>query len=1334
MQPSLLNGTAIHAPLAFERAMMRDLGWDIAAAPASISWSGLGANDFWTTTANWVGGTVPRGGDSVSFGASPRTMVDVNFEGGANSAQQFSYLNTITFAADAPAYTIHFIRQRVTELTGGGIDNQSSQPQTIVVENGFANSPNRSGATLKFNTGTAASNARFEVRGGGTDIEHPPNLPPRYVRGAGGSVVFEGTARAGSASFTVDGGQGDEGPQGTVVFRGTASAGRASFRNKAGHFGVRLPSGFASGFGGETRFEGNSNAGTTAHFQNDGEAESIGGTGGITTFADDASAGDATFDNLGVSVTAGFGALGGFTRFLDRSTASTADFINRESALSNIAHGMGETQFWDDAKAGTATFTNMGGTLEGRVGGVTRFRDRSTAENGRFTNLGGGFKAGGTEFYDDSNAGRGTFLFPFNPPGAALPVGSGRTEFFDRSVASAESLPRAEYTFGAGAAANSIGGGGAVWFHDNSRAGLARFTFETFSKGTVYFTDQANADRAEFVLQDQSYGKIWFDGHSSASDRTYDITAGGQVVFSQSATAAGSTITIQNGSSGVFGQPQLLTDSASAGNATIRVIGGTLTNPPGLPVGGRLRFNEGSTAGDANITIEGGTGAAAPGARLTFAGGSFWPTTAGNATVTVNGGANGGQGGIVIFSGGAQGGTATLVANAGGTFDFSDQRNFGGTSVGAIGGAGQFILQGSLLTTGLHDSTFSGQITDGGTPGGQLTKVGAGTFALSGDNTYTGLTTVASGTLRVDGSIAGDVLVKNGARLEGRGRIPRAPTVEAGGFFAPGASPGTITIGGITMLPGSVLEYEIGQTARDRIVVTDNGSISLGGTLRLVPLDDAPTLGQSFSLFEGAVGSLAGSFDEIIAPTFNGLTLNIAQGGNAVVLQVAPDTTEKTWGVDANGTVSVGNNWAGGAAPLTANDSAAFTNVITEDRAVQLDVPLNLRSVRFDDDNGYTLQGETLTLQAPGAAPAVIQARNLLGNGAHTITAPLLIASDLGVVQQSTGVLTLAGPLDNSAGGTITKSGSGTLTVAGTQVHGPGSALNVSAGVVNLQSDAGQDMSRNLTVNADSTTSFGATQHLAALNIGPGAVATMVAGGTKNLVTTALSINGGASPTGKLDVNDNTVIVDFPSSGPNPEATIRAQIIAGRGAVGLGATWEGSVGIASSTAALDVLASPESTSIAYAFNSELPLGAFATFRGQAVDPSTVFITYTLTGDANLDGTVNDDDVTIIGASYAPGVANASWALGDFDYNGFVDDDDVTLLGAFYDPSAAPLMVIESSDVAAVASVPEPTSWLLAMGGLAIGLLSWQRLRLGNIDSDKHLFQERLTTRNGGSHE
>jgi hypothetical protein len=92
----------------------------------------------------------------------------------------------------------------------------------------------------------------------------------------------------------------------------------------------------------------------------------------------------------------------------------------------------------------------------------------------------------------------------------------------------------------------------------------------------------------------------------------------------------------------------------------------------------------------------------------------------------------------------------------------------------------------------------------------------------------------------------------------------------------------------------------------------------------------------------------------------------------------------------------------------------------------------------------------------------------------------------------------------------------------------------------------------------------------------------------------------------------------------------------------------------------------------------------------------VLIALARTGDANLDGAVSDDDVTIVGATYAPGTPNSQWALGDFDYNGFVNDEDVTLLGAYYQPVAAaappravaPLPVVARSPALVVARSPD----------------------------------------------
>jgi hypothetical protein len=161
----------------------------------------------------------------------------------------------------------------------------------------------------------------------------------------------------------------------------------------------------------------------------------------------------------------------------------------------------------------------------------------------------------------------------------------------------------------------------------------------------------------------------------------------------------------------------------------------------------------------------------------------------------------------------------------------------------------------------------------------------------------------------------------------------------------------------------------------------------------------------------------------------------------------------------------------------------------------------------------------------------------------------------------------------------------------------------------------------------------------------------------------------------KLDIHDNALIVDY--TGASPEQAIRDKIFEGRGRAGItNSIWIGR-GITSTTVTAFNLLNPEARSIGYADNASLPLGRYHTFRGQPVDATSVLITITATGDANLDGKVDDNDVTITGATYRTNSA-PTWAHGDYDYSGSLDDDDVTLIGAFYraipafsSPSPAP---------------------------------------------------------------
>jgi uncharacterized protein YjbI with pentapeptide repeats len=210
---------------------------------------------------------------------------------------------------------------------------------------------------------------------------------------------------------------------------------------------------------------------------------------------------------------------------------------------------------------------------------------------------------------------------------------------------------------------------------------------------------------------------------------------------------------------------------------------------------------------------------------------------------------------------------------------------------------------------------------------------------------------------------------------------------------------------------------------------------------------------------------------------------------------------------------------------------------------------------------------------------------------------------------------------------------------------------------------------------------------LITLNLLPGETLVANAGGFLGLPV-AFFGQFSIDPAAKLDLTDNAAIVY-----QAPASVVREQLIAGRGGPGLGRGWNGN-GITSSTAAAANQSSPESRSIGYALNGSLPLGPYMEFHEFPVEASSVLLAYTRTGDATLDGVVDDDDVTIVGAAYAPGVSQPHWALGDFDYNGFVDDDDVTLLGVFYDPTAAPLAA-PPVDSHSVAAVPEPPAIALA---------------------------------------
>lgn len=387
--------------------------------------------------------------------------------------------------------------------------------------------------------------------------------------------------------------------------------------------------------------------------------------------------------------------------------------------------------------------------------------------------------------------------------------------------------------------------------------------------------------------------------------------------------------------------------------------------------------------------------------------------------------------------------------------------------------------------------------------------------------------------------------------------------------------------------------------------------------------------------------------------------------------------TINEWKATAGGSYGVPLNWVRNHVPSGADAVANFLKAPTG--AVTVDAPATLGTLNFQSAGAYTLAGPAAVTMQATAGNASLRAQG----SDHTVSAPLVAASDTDITVADSS-LTLSGSLDNAAGRTLSKEGDGALIIEGPQTHGAGAVFNAAAGATRFGRDAGENgafLSVNVTGGA---LTFDAPQHLAALNVSAG-TAGLTKGGAKVLVTGDLGVDAAA---GTLDLADNDLIVDYPADGASPLDTVRGLIASGYA----GRAWNGK-GIVSSEAAADALL----YGLGYAQNGTLYVKV-QTFSGEPVDDSTVLVKYTYLGDLNLDGKVDDNDVTFLVLSYDRGLTTShTWQQGDIaGYDGKVDDNDVAPLVLNYRLGiGAPLGTRAEA-------VPEPaTLALMALGALGV---------------------------------
>jgi hypothetical protein len=221
--------------------------------------------------------------------------------------------------------------------------------------------------------------------------------------------------------------------------------------------------------------------------------------------------------------------------------------------------------------------------------------------------------------------------------------------------------------------------------------------------------------------------------------------------------------------------------------------------------------------------------------------------------------------------------------------------------------------------------------------------------------------------------------------------------------------------------------------------------------------------------------------------------------------------------------------------------------------------------------------------------------------------------------------------------------------------NGGADTLSVTGGSWSINCDTPPAVGPGFMVNATAATSgstnitFDASQRLAGLSLVAGARAMVVspASGAGSSPATPLLLQVGslniADAKTQLDLGTSSMIV---RSG-NLSA-VEANLALGFNA----GDWKGR-GLTSSNAAANIAGT---TALGAAVAGDI--GA-TTFAGQPVNATDVLVKYTYYGDADLSGSVNGDDESLLLAGLKQG-GPAHWAFGDFDYSGHVTGDDYSL--------------------------------------------------------------------------
>jgi fibronectin-binding autotransporter adhesin len=343
--------------------------------------------------------------------------------------------------------------------------------------------------------------------------------------------------------------------------------------------------------------------------------------------------------------------------------------------------------------------------------------------------------------------------------------------------------------------------------------------------------------------------------------------------------------------------------SGTGGTGTVTVNGGTLN------VGQRILMGANNAVSNGTLTIAGGVVNVGYNGTLGYTGNNPGSVQFGQGTTTVN--LNGGN--LRLFGFKSTSTTNTINFNGGTITALGNQNFFIGnngandTATSAVGAITTKVQSGGAVvdTNNFNITMGSALEADAGSPGGGLTKSGAGILTLSGSNTYTGATNVNAGSLFVNGSIASSSLtnVASGATIGGSGTIG-ALTVSSSGFISGGDSvdnTSILTINGAYTQAGSYTSHIAGTGAGNFDQLNVSGAVNItGGSLTAMFTGGSYSNGDLIFILlndnsDAITGTYTGFANGATVATHGGYNWNISYfadsgssmftGGNDIALQ-----------------------------------------------------------------------------------------------------------------------------------------------------------------------------------------------------------------------------------------------------------------------------------------------------------------------------------------------------------------------------------------------------------------------------------------------------------------